>query len=124
MESETESTDSVEDTTIPVSENASIDSLTEPGASNPAKTEPSSSNTSRRGENSKNTGAATSRELHIECLTCFKYFSINDIWEHADICCDIWVGDVSDDETPENTVEATENSSVCSSHEDSPPAGQ
>ena len=63
MESETESTDSVEDTTIPVSENANIDSLTAPGASNPAKTEPSSSNTSRRGENSKNTG----------------YFSINDM---------------------------------------------
>ena len=122
MESETESTDSVEDTIIPVSENTSIDSLTEPRASNPAKTEPSSSNTSRRGENSKNTGATTSRELHIECPTCFKYFSINDISEHADICCDIWVGDVSDDETPENTVEATENSSVCSSHEDFPPA--
>ena len=49
MKSETESTDSVGDTTMPVSENASIDSLTEPHASNPAKTEPSSSNRSRRG---------------------------------------------------------------------------
>ena len=70
----------------------------------------------------KKFGVTTSRELHIECPTCFKYFSINDVSEHADICCDIWVGDVSDNETPENTVEAAENLSVCSSYEDSPPA--
>lgn len=106
---------------MPVYENASIDSSTEPSASNPSETEPSSSNTSRRGENSSNTGATTSRELHIECPTCFKYFLINDISEHADICCDIWVGDISDTETPENTVAANENTSVCSSYEDSTP---
>ena len=121
MESETESTDSVEDTTLPVYENASIDSSTEPSASNPSESEPSLSNTSRRGENSSNTGATTSRELHIKCPTCFKYFSINDISEHADICCDIWVGDISDTETLENTVAANENTSVCSRYKDSTP---
>ncbi|XP_046844259.1 uncharacterized protein LOC124438266 isoform X3 [Xenia sp. Carnegie-2017] len=33
-----------------------------------------------------------SKELKCECPTCQQYFSIDEIAEHADICCDIWVG--------------------------------
>jgi hypothetical protein len=35
------------------------------------------------------------KEQLIECPTCLQYFSINRIAEHADMCCDIWVGAVN-----------------------------
>jgi hypothetical protein len=34
------------------------------------------------------------KEQLIECPTCLQYFSIDKIAEHADMCCDIWVGSV------------------------------
>lgn len=33
-------------------------------------------------------------EQFVECPTCLDYYSIDTIADHADACCDIWVGDV------------------------------
>jgi hypothetical protein len=39
------------------------------------------------------------REEHnIQCPTCFQYFSVQVIAEHADACVDVWIGDVDDSE--------------------------
>ena len=35
------------------------------------------------------------KEQPIECPTCIQFFSFDEIAEHADMCCDIWVGSVN-----------------------------
>eukprot|EP00794_Sanderia_malayensis_P013170 gene13169-14520_t len=56
-------------------------------------------------ETSHNTVCPTSfdpkNEKMVECPTCFKFFPIKDIANHADICCEDWIGDVQ--------VEGSEN---------------
>jgi hypothetical protein len=47
------------------------------------------------------------KEQLIECPTCLQYFSIDKIAEHADMCCDIWVGAVINHE---NTSSEESNS--------------
>ena len=111
-ESETESTDSVESTCLSASESNSNHPSTVPSSNVPMSTTPITNQPLV-------TGQSTSRELQVECPTCFNYFSIDDISEHANICCDIWVGDISDAEASENTGAATESTSLCSRSEDS-----
>ena len=38
-------------------------------------------------------------EKLIECPTCHCFFPLESIAEHADMCCDIWVGSVNDGHT-------------------------
>lgn len=33
-------------------------------------------------------------EQLLECPTCLQYFSVETIAEHADACCNIWIGEV------------------------------
>ena len=40
-----------------------------------------------------------SKELECVCPTCVQYFSIDKIPEHADICCDVWVGEINSENT-------------------------
>eukprot|EP00794_Sanderia_malayensis_P012517 gene12518-13801_t len=64
-------------------------------------------------ETSRNNVCPTSfdpkNEKMVECPTCFKFFPIKDIANHADICCEDWVGDVQ--------VEGSENTDPTASTE-------
>ena len=53
-----------------------------------------------------------SKELKCECPTCQQYFSIDEIAEHADICCDIWVGALQSQNTDSEKNIPEENPDV------------
>lgn len=44
----------------------------------------------------------------MECPTCSRFFPLNEIADHADLCADVWIGTV-EDEAVLITAEETEN---------------
>ena len=47
-------------------------------------------------------------QREVECPTCSKFFPLNKIADHADLCADVWIGTV-EDEAVLITAEETEN---------------
>ena len=52
--------------------------------------------------------AENTHQREVECPTCSRFFPLNEIADHADLCADVWVGTV-EDEAVLITAEETEN---------------
>ena len=51
-------------------------------------------NSKMNSEAGHETPSTSKREQMVDCPTCFCLFPIKDIAEHADVCCNDWIGDV------------------------------
>ena len=79
-----------------------LDGVTGPNASTSSNSNSSVSVASSSFDNTASTSVDEkqqfSSEHNIQCPTCFEYFSVHSIAEHADACVDVWIGDIEDSE--------------------------